>query len=103
MMTIIKIEPYENGAHANQTIYSVIPVPDEWALVPEDMLPLESFPFGDAEVEEIDGVMTVTKWTPGKLPDPEPTPPPEPTQLDRVEAQALYTAMLTDTLLESEG
>lgn len=26
--------------------------------------------------------------------------PPEPTQLDRVEAQATYTAMMTDTLLE---
>lgn len=29
---------------------------------------------------------------------PEPTP--EPSQLDRVEAQAVYTAMMTDTLLE---
>ena len=27
-------------------------------------------------------------------------PEPEPTQLDRVEAQATYTAMMTDTLLE---
>ena len=27
----------------------------------------------------------------------------EPTQLDRVEAQATYTAMMTDTLLESEA
>lgn len=25
---------------------------------------------------------------------------PDPTQLDRVEAQAVYTAMMTDTLLE---
>ena len=31
---------------------------------------------------------------------PEPEPNPEPTQLDRVEAQATYTAMMTDTLLE---
>ena len=30
----------------------------------------------------------------------EPEPEPEPTQLDRVEAQATYTAMMTDTLLE---
>lgn len=32
-------------------------------------------------------------------PEPEPVTP-EPTQLDRVEAQATYTAMMTDTLLE---
>ena len=32
--------------------------------------------------------------------DGEPEPEPEPTQLDRVEAQAVYTAMMTDTLLE---
>ena len=29
-----------------------------------------------------------------------PVTPPQPTQLDRVEAQATYTAMMTDTLLE---
>ena len=33
------------------------------------------------------------------LPEPEPVPE-EPSQLDRVEAQAVYTAMMTDTLLE---
>ena len=32
--------------------------------------------------------------------DGQPEPEPEPTQLDRVEAQATYTAMMTDTLLE---
>lgn len=31
--------------------------------------------------------------------EPEPEPTPEPTQLDRVEAQATYTALITDTLL----
>ena len=33
-------------------------------------------------------------------PDPEPVPEPEPTQLDIIEAQVTYTAMMTDTLLE---
>ena len=32
--------------------------------------------------------------------DGQPEPSVEPTQLDRVEAQATYTAMMTDTLLE---
>lgn len=35
--------------------------------------------------------------------DGQPEPTVEPTQLDRVEAQATYTAMMTDTLLESEA
>lgn len=30
----------------------------------------------------------------------EPVPTPEPSDLDRIEAQALYTALITDTLLE---
>ena len=34
------------------------------------------------------------------VPDPEPETEAEPTQLDRVEAQVTYTAMMTDTLLE---
>lgn len=33
------------------------------------------------------------------IPEPEPVEP-EPTQLDRIEAQTIYTAMMTDTLLE---
>ena len=44
-------------------------------------------------------MMTVTSMTPGIVPEPVETVP-EPTQLDRVEAQAAYTAMMTDTLLE---
>ena len=32
--------------------------------------------------------------------DGQPEPTQEPSQLDRVEAQAVYTAMMTDTLLE---
>lgn len=31
---------------------------------------------------------------------PDPAPVPEPTQMDRIEAQVTYTAMMTDTLLE---
>jgi hypothetical protein len=45
------------------------------------------------------GVMTVTGWKP--LPTPEVKPEePMPTQLDIIEAQVTYTAMMTDTLLE---
>ena len=34
------------------------------------------------------------------MPEPEPEAEPELTQLDRIEAQMTYTAMMTDTLLE---
>ncbi len=40
-----------------------------------------------------------TGYTFEEAPLPEPVEP-EPTQLDRVEAQATYTAMMTDTLME---
>lgn len=103
-MTIIEIAKLENGAHNNQTIYSgQIPVPDGWCLVPNSMLPLENYPFGDVEVEEIDGIMTLTKWTPLPIPEPPPPPPPEPSDMDKLQAQVLYTAVETNTLLIEGG
>ena len=96
-MRIIEIAPLENGAHRNQT-GGLSVVPDGWAVVP-DTIATENFPFGEVEVAEIDGVMTVTKWTPGIMPEPEPAEE-VPSQLDIIEAQVTYTAMMTDTLLE---
>lgn len=108
-MTIIKIEKNDNGSHNNQTINGVtpetFPIPEGYALLPEDVgTPdtLENYPFGDITVEDIDGYPTVTSWTPLPIPDPGPEPEPEPSQLDRVEAQAVYTALVTDTLLPEE-
>lgn len=67
-MTIIEITALSNGAHRNQTYHKIIP--DGWA-VDRNNLCVENFPFGEVVAEEIDGVMTVTKWTPGKIPGPE--------------------------------
>ena len=75
-MRIIEIAPLNNGAHNNQSYPGF--VPDGWALIRGDE-ELENYPFGTFEVEEINGVMTVTKWTPGVMPEPEPIPEPEPT------------------------
>ena len=97
-MRLIEIQALENGAHNNQTINSVIPVPEGWAVIPDDMV-CESFPFGEVTVEEVNGVMTVTEWIAGEMPVPDPMLEPEPSQLDRIEAQVTYTAMMTDTLL----
>lgn len=76
-MRIIEIAPLENGAHRNQN-GGVSVVPEGWAVIPADM-ECENFPFGEVEVAEVNGVMTVTKWTPGEMPEPEPVPEAEPT------------------------
>ena len=75
-MRIIEIKAQENGAHRNQS-GDFSTVPNGYAVVPET-LDTPNFPFGEIEVEEIDGVMTVTKWTAGEIPEtpevvPEPT------------------------------
>lgn len=77
-MRMIEIVPLENGAHRNQT--AIEPIPEGWAVIPEDM-ETENFPFGEVTVEEIDGILTVTSWTPGIMPEPEPEEP-EPTTDD---------------------
>ena len=95
-MRIIEIAALSNGSHRNQTgTFSTIP--DGWAVIPDDM-ETPNFPFGEITVDE-STPPTVTNWIPLPIPEPEPEPEPEPTQLDRVEAQATYTAMITDTLL----
>lgn len=65
-MKIIEIETLENGSHRNQ-IGDFISIPDGWALIPADMK-LDNFPFGDIVTEEIEGVLTVTRWTPKPIP-----------------------------------
>lgn len=95
-MQMLEIKALENGAHNNQTYHGVLP--DGWAVIPDGMT-CENFPFGEVEAEEINGVMTVTKWTPGTMPET-PEVEEQPTQLDIIEAQVTYTAMMTNTLLE---
>lgn len=97
-MNIIEITALENGAHRNQT-GTFAAIPDGWAVIPEGMTIPDTFPFVGITVNN--GV--VTSMTAGAVPDPEPEPEQEPTQLDRLEAQVTYTALMTDTLIESEG
>lgn len=96
-MLIIEISPLSNGAHRNQTTSSPIPIPDGWAVIPDET-ETENFPFGEVTVEEVDGVMTVTSWTPGSIPEPEPVPePPETITLDeRLSALETTKADQTD-------
>lgn len=79
-MTIIKIEPHDNGGHDNQTTSAVIPIPDGWAIIPPEVgtpETLENYPFGRITVENRGGVPTVTSWIPLPIPEPEPGPEPE--------------------------
>lgn len=84
-MAIIELAALTNGAHRNQSFPGF--VPDGWAVIPDE-LETPNFPFGTVEVEEIDGVMTVTAWTAGEIqePDPQPQPDPQPTIADRMTA-----------------
>lgn len=88
-MRIIEIASLDNGAHRNQN-GGLSVVPDGWAVIPADM-ECENFPFGDVEIAEINGVMTVTKWTPGEMPEPEPVPEPETETSVWDELDAAYT------------
>lgn len=69
-MRIVEIRSLENGAHRNQTVFGGMAPPDGWAVIPDDM-ETENFPFGEIDASEIDGVLTVTAWTPGTLPEHE--------------------------------
>ncbi len=70
-MKIIEITPLENGGHRNQTINGVVKLPEGWAVIPDGM-PLENFPFGELTTTTIDGVVTVSEWIPGVMPEKTP-------------------------------
>lgn len=90
-MRIIEIAPLSNGAHRNQS-GDIRTIPAGWAVIPNDLV-TENFPFGEVTAEEIGGVMTVTSWVAGELPEPEPMPDPEPTEMDKLRADVDYIAM----------
>lgn len=82
-MQMLEIRAQENGAHRNQTYHNSLP--DGWALIPEGMA-LENFPFGAVEVKNINGIVTVSKWTPGEVPATEPE--------DAADADAVLNVLL---------
>ena len=100
-VTIIKIEPISTGQHTIQSQSGRLScwLPD-YIEVPAHLESDVWDTLGWCDLIIEDGKLT--SITPTERPDPEPEPEPEPTQLDRVEAQATYTAMMTDTLLPEE-
>ena len=84
-MKAIKILADSKGGHCSQECNIPFPLLEGWAIIPDDMK-TPNFPYGEIEVEEIDGVMTVTKWTAGVIPEPEPTHESEPTAEEKLNA-----------------
>ena len=60
-MNLIRIVALPSGAHENRNSPWETTVPEGWAVIPKNVIIPESFPFVDIEVEEIDGVQTVTE------------------------------------------
>lgn len=118
-MHIICLTPLAEGVYNDHKADHITTPPEGWAYIPEDFTLPSTFPrLGSIEAEEKtytrevnimgeDGnpitkpveytMMTVTAMTEGELPEPVEEAP---TQLDQIEAQVTYTAMMTDTLLE---
>ena len=83
-MRIIEIAPLENGAHRNQS-GTFRNIPNGWAVIPDGMA-TENFPFGEVVAEDIDGIVTVTSWVAGVIPEPEPLPEPKPSDTEVINA-----------------
>ena len=91
-MRIIEIEALSNGAHRNQTA-TLKTVPEGYALIPDDM-ETPNFPFGEIEAKDIDGVMTVTKWVAGTIPEVEEKEQPV-SEVEQLRADVDYIAVMT--------
>lgn len=84
MKRIIEIKALDNGGHRNQTTIDITSIPEDWAVIPDEM-ETPNFPFGEVEIKDEDvieneqvvgTVKVVTKWIPGVIPEPEVIPEP---------------------------
>lgn len=106
-MKIIKKEPNVSGAHPAPQTWTSSNIPSTHAVI-LDSLDMTAFYEHNGFVTLTIENNTVVSYTPNveaweawkaSLPDPAEIEV-EPTQLDKIEAQVTYTAMMTDTLLE---
>ena len=97
---VISKDSNEHGWHDLQTnsAWSANPYGDSYAVVPDEMVEeiMETCGYCNIELNE-DGteVVSFEKVPIPIMPEPEETP----SQLDIIEAQVTYTALMTDTLL----
>lgn len=101
-MWYINAQATENGnhgnPHSNQTAFTV-QLPDKLLSVYLDTMGFANLTVEDGKVTAVTVNQTALDSYKDAHPDT-PAPAPEPSAFDRLEAQALYTAMMTDTLLE---
>lgn len=95
-MRIIKIETLQNGGHAN-SIGDFDFIPKGFAVIP-DNIETPNFPFGEIKVEEINGVMTVTKWIAGKIPESDEIEQPV-SAIEQLRADIDYIAIMSGVTL----
>lgn len=95
-MTILEIKTLENGSHRNQTSDFEV-IPEGWAVIPDDLETI-NFPFGEVTVEEVDGVMTVTKWIAGTIPEIIEEERPV-SDIEQLQADIVYIALMTGVKL----
>ena len=97
---VISVETFgEYAVHDIQTNsgWTSNPYGEAYAVVPDDMVTDIVATNGFCDITVENGI--VTSFVAREIPDI-PKPEAQPTQLDRIEAQITYTAMMTDTLLE---
>ena len=92
-MRIVELTALSNGAHRNQTTGGSIALPDGWAVIPEGM-ELPNFPFGEVTAKKVSGVMTVTAWVAGELPEVEEIEE-QPDEVEQLRADVDYIAIMT--------
>lgn len=81
------------------------PARDGDALLPDELYEAYIAAKGFARIVVFEGVVTAIEVDQDALDEYEaehPDVPPPPTDLERIEAQVLYTALMTDTLIEEE-
>ena len=97
---VISKTSWENGGRDIQTnsSWKSNPYGAEYAVVPDDMVEaiMETCGFCDIVLNEDE--TEVVSFTARAIPEIA-EPVAEPTQLDRIEAQVAYTAMMTDTMI----
>lgn len=98
---VIRKEPWgEHGVHDIQTsgAWESNPYGEEYAVVPDSMVQDIITTSGFVEIMLNEDETEVVSFTPLEIPEIT-AQETEPTQLDMLEAQVTYTALMTDTLL----
>lgn len=98
---VISKKANENGWHDLQTNngWTNNPCEERFAIVPDEMVEAIKETYGYCNITLNETGTEIVSFE--KIPVPLlPTPETKPTKLDEIEAQVMYTAMMTDTLME---